>query len=75
MAKEKTEEIEDIPVKIIDEGRSVGKQLSIRFPKRVSDALDIDPEKDEFLFKFDKKNLHLKGELINKGEFDNEKNN
>ncbi len=75
MAKEKTEEIENIPVKIIDEGRSTGKQLSIRFPKRISDALDIDPEKDEFLFKFDKGKLHLEGELINKGEFDNEKNN
>lgn len=75
MAEEKTKEIENIPVRIIDEGRSAGKQLSIRFPKRVSDALDIDPEKDEFLFKFNKVTLHLEGELINKGEFDNEKNN
>jgi len=62
------EEIENIPVKIIDEGRKEGKQLSIRFPKRVTEALEIDPEKDMFLFKFDKKDLHLEGELIDKGD-------
>jgi len=66
------EEIENIPVKIIDEGRKEGKQLSIRFPKRVTEALEIDPEKDMFLFKFDKKNLHLEGELIDKGDLEND---
>ena len=64
---EKTkEEIELIKVNIIDEGRKAGKQLSIRFPKRVAEALEIDPKKDMFLFKFDKNDLHLEGELIGK---------
>ena len=66
------EEIEKIPVKIIDEGRKEGKQLSIRFPKRVTEALEIDPEKDMFLFKFDKRNLHLEGELIDKEEIEDD---
>ena len=70
--KTTTEEIENIPVKIIDEGRKEGKQLSIRFPKRVTEALEIDPERDMFLFKFDKKNLHLEGELIDKGDLEND---
>lgn len=62
------EEIEEIPVKIIDEGRKEGKQLSVRFPKRITETMEIDPEKDMFLFKLDKKNLHLEGELIDKRE-------
>jgi len=33
-------------VKIIDEGRKAGKQLSIRFPKKITEALEIDPKKD-----------------------------
>lgn len=68
----KKEEIESIAVKIIDEGRKEGKQLSIRFPKRVVEALEIDPNRDMFLFKFDKKNLHLEGELIDKEELKND---
>jgi hypothetical protein len=68
----KKEEIENIAVKIIDEGRKEGKQLSIRFPKRVVEALEIDPNRDMFLFKFDKKNLHLEGELIDKEELKND---
>lgn len=70
MAKEKTKQIEKIPVKIIDEGREAGKQLSIRLPKRVVETLDIDPKKDMFLFKLDKKKLHLEGELIEMGELE-----
>lgn len=66
------EEIENIPVKIIDEGRKEGKQLSVRFPKRVSEALEIDPKKDMFLFKFDKKKLHLEGELIENGDIEDD---
>jgi len=66
---EKTkEEIELIKVKIIDEGIKTGKQLSIRLPKRVTEALEINPKKDMFLFKLDKKNLHLEGELIEENE-------
>ena len=72
MVEKEQEEIENISVKIIDEGRETGKQLSIRFPKRVAEALEIDPKKDRFLFKFDKKNLHLEGELIDKEELENE---
>jgi len=68
MVEENKEEIENIPVKIIDEGRKQGKQLSIRFPKKVTEALEIDPEKDVFLFKFDKRNLHLTGELVEADE-------
>ena len=68
---EKTKkEIEYISVKIIDEGRKAGKQLSIRFPKKVTEALEIDPKRDRFLFKFDKKNLHLEGELIDESELE-----
>ena len=68
---EKTKkEIENISVKIIDEGRKTGKQLSVRFPKKITEALEIDPKKDRFLFKFDKKNLHLKGELIDESELE-----
>lgn len=70
--KTRGEEIEYISVKIIDEGRKAGKQLSIRFPKRVAEALEIDPERDRFLFKFDKTNLHLEGELIVKEELEDE---
>ena len=67
MDEKSKEEIELIKVKIIDEGRKLGKQLSIRFPKKITEALEIDPKKDRFLFKFDKKNLHLEGELIEEG--------
>ena len=45
------EDIEPIPMNIIDEK----KQLSIRIPKKVVDALQINPKDDIFLFLFDKK--------------------
>ena len=72
MDKKTKEEIENIAVKIIDEGRKTGKQLSVRFPKKITEALEIDPNKDRFLFKFDKNNLHLEGELIDKSELEDE---
>jgi len=58
------EQIEKISMKIIDEG----KQLSIRIPKKIVEALEINPKSDKFLFKFDKKHLHLEGELIEENE-------
>ena len=70
MVDENKEEIEEIAVKIIDEGRKEGKQLSIRLPKRVTETLEIDLKRDVFLFKLDKKNLHLEGELIDKRELE-----
>ena len=54
--------IEEIPMSIINEG----KQISIRIPSKIVEALDIDPEKDVFVFKFDKRKLHLEGELKEK---------
>ena len=73
MVEKKNKRIEYIPVKIIDEGRKAGKQLSIRLPKRVADALDIDPKKDIFIFEFDKEELHLTGELVDKQKYEKEK--
>lgn len=55
----KTELIE---MSIIDEG----KQLSIRIPSKIVDALDIDTKKDVFVFQFDKENLQLHGSLEDK---------
>ena len=66
MAKEEQKKVkwkEVIPMSIIDDG----KQLSIRIPKKVVEALEIDPEKDEFVFLWDKENLSLTGELVTKG--------
>lgn len=62
---------EILPMSIIDER----KQLSIRIPKKVVEALDINPEKDEFVFFFDKEHLHLTGELISKKSQNAKKNN
>jgi len=73
MVEKKNKRIEYIPVKIIDEGRKAGKQLSIRLAKRVADALDIDPKKDIFIFEFDKEELHLTGELVDKQKYEKEK--
>ena len=47
---------------IIDDG----KQLSIRIPAKIAEALQIDAEKDAFLFLFNKKELSLDGKLISK---------
>lgn len=51
-----------IPMSIIDDGR----QLSIRIPKKIVEALEIDPKEDIFVFYFDKENLDVKGKLVNK---------
>ena len=59
--EEKTE-IELIEMSILDDG----KQMSVRFPKSVVEALKIDPKKDVFIFQFDKKNLELSGSLEDK---------
>jgi len=56
------EEIEFIEMSIIDDG----KQLSVRFPKKVVESLEIDSKKDIFVFEFDKKTLQLKGSLEDK---------
>lgn len=58
----KNKDIELIPVNIIDEG----KQLAIRIPKRVIEALQIDESKDAFVFCFNKKDLILTGILADK---------
>ena len=55
------ENIEFIEMSIIDDG----KQLSVRFPKDVAEALDIDSKTDIFVFQFDKKKLQLEGTLEN----------
>jgi hypothetical protein len=71
MAEEKAKhKIEFIPMNIVDDG----KQLSVRIPTKIVDALDIKPEKDAFLFLFDKKLLNLQGVLINKEDIDKIKN-
>ena len=63
MEKEKQhKEVECIPMNIVSDG----KQLSIRIPVKVVEALQINPKKDSFLFIFDKKDLSLNGMLINK---------
>lgn len=54
--------IELIEMSIINEG----KQLSIRIPSKIVDALDIDTKKDVFVFQFDKENLQLHGSLEDK---------
>lgn len=51
---------ERIAMKIIDEG----KQLSIRIPKEFADKVEINPEKDGFVFTLDKEKLHLTAELV-----------
>jgi len=63
MAEETNKEnLEFIPMNIVNDG----KQLSVRIPFKLVDALDIKPEKDSFLFIYDKKLLSLQGILINK---------
>ena len=56
------EKIEFIEMSIIDDG----KQLSVRFPKKVVEALEINSKKDIFVFEFDKKKLQLRGSLEDK---------
>jgi len=65
--KEKSKaEVEYIPVRIIRDKR----QTSIRIPAKIVKALDVDSEKDLFIFEVDKKNLHLKGELVDKEKYE-----
>lgn len=59
--KEKTE-IELTEMSIVDEG----SQLSVRFPKKVVEALEINPKTDIFVFELDKEKLELSGTLENK---------
>ena len=63
---ENKEEIELIEMNIIDDG----KQLSVRFPKKIVEALDMNAMKDIFIFEFDKKNLQLKASLEDKEVWD-----
>ncbi len=60
------EQIEFIEMAVIDDG----KQLSVRFPKKVVEALEIDPKKDIFVFAFDKNELQLKASLEDKKVWD-----
>lgn len=62
MEEEEEERTEFIEMSIIDDG----KQFSVRFPKKVAEALQISPKKDIFVFEFDKKKLQLKGSLEDK---------
>ncbi len=59
---EESKEIELIEMSILDDG----KQLSVRFPKSIVEALKINPQKDVFIFQFDKESLELSGTLEDK---------
>ena len=61
-------ETELIEMSIINEG----KQLSVRIPSKVVEALDINTKKDIFVFQFDKKNLQLEGSLEDKEVWEKE---
>lgn len=64
-------EIELIEMSILNDG----KQLSVRFPKNVVEALKIDPQKDIFIFQFDKDELRLTGSLEDKKIWEKEYGN
>ncbi len=53
------ESIDFYPMSIIRDK----KQVSVRIPKEVVDAIEIDTKKDIFVFAFDKKDLTLTGSL------------
>ena len=59
---EENKEIELIEMSILDDG----KQLGVRFPKSIVEALKINPKKDVFIFQFDKERLELTGSLEDK---------
>jgi hypothetical protein len=61
-------EIELIEMSILDDG----KQLSVRFPKKVVETLQIDPKKDIFVFELDKEKLELRGSLEDKEVWEKE---
>ncbi len=60
--------VDFIEMNIIDDG----KQLSVRFPKKVVEALDINPSKDIFVFEIDKETLQLRASLEDKEVWDRE---
>ena len=60
-----------IPVKIIKQGKN---QLAVKFPAKIVKSLDIDSEKDEFIFILNKKKLHLEGVLVSKQQKNGKKN-
>ena len=68
---ERRKEIELIEMSILNDG----KQLSVRFPKNVVEALQIDPHKDIFIFQFDKDELRLTGSLEDKKIWEKEYGN
>jgi len=59
---EENKEVELIEMSILDDG----KQLGVRFPKSIVEALKINPKKDVFIFQFDKERLELTGSLEDK---------
>lgn len=62
MEQSKKENIELIEMNIVDDG----KQLGVRFPKKIVEALEINPEKDVFIFQFNPDTLELTGSLEDK---------
>ena len=60
--KVKFPEIELIEMSILDDG----KQMGVRFPKHIVEALQINPKRDIFIFQFDKEKLELMGSLEDK---------
>jgi len=71
MADGKNKEIELIEMSILDDG----KQLSVRFPKKFVETLQIDPKKDIFVFELDKDKLELRGSLEDKEIWEKEYEN
>ncbi len=71
MADKKSKEIELIEMSILNDG----KQLSVRFPKSVVEALEIDPMRDIFVFELDKEKLELKGSLEDRKVWEKEYGN
>ena len=71
MADEKNKEIELIEMSILNDG----KQLSVRFPKKVVETLKIDPKKDIFVFELDKEKLELRASLEDKNIWEKEYGN
>lgn len=57
--RSRTDNVDFYPMAIIMDK----KQTSIRIPREVVEALEIDPKKDIFVFAFNKKELTLIGSL------------
>lgn len=62
MEQKKDPRIELIEMSILNDG----KQMSVRFPKKVVEALEINPQKDIFIFQFNPDTLELTGSLEDK---------